>query len=98
MSTTYDAVIVGAGHNGLVCGAYLARAGRKVCVLERRALIGGASVTEEVWPGFKVSTEKVRARSNGRGAQHTIWLAEVDWTPRRGLPEDKKAREVVREP
>jgi phytoene dehydrogenase-like protein len=56
MSTTYDAVIVGAGHNGLVCGAYLARAGRKVCVLERRALIGGASVTEEVWPGFKVST------------------------------------------
>lgn len=56
MSKAYDAVIIGAGHNGLVCGAYLARAGHKVCVLERRHLIGGAAVTEELWPGFKVST------------------------------------------
>ena len=56
MSKTYDAVIIGGGHNGLVCGAYLARAGRSVCVLERRHLIGGAAVTEELWPGFKVST------------------------------------------
>lgn len=52
----YDAVIVGAGHNGLVCGAYLAKAGLKVCVLERRALVGGACATEEVWPGYHVST------------------------------------------
>lgn len=52
----YDAVIVGAGHNGLVCGAYLAKAGLRVCVLERRALIGGACATEEVWPGYHVST------------------------------------------
>ncbi len=52
----YDAVIVGAGHNGLVCGAYLAKAGLSVCVLERRPLIGGACVTEEVWPGYRVST------------------------------------------
>src|SRR5881394_262097 len=53
---TYDAVIIGAGHNGLVTAAYLARAGRKVLVLERRELIGGCTVTEELWPGFKVST------------------------------------------
>ncbi|MFN2544556.1 MAG: phytoene desaturase family protein [Actinomycetota bacterium] len=53
---TYDAIVVGGGHNGLVCAAYLARAGRRVAVLERRELVGGASVTEEVWPGYRVST------------------------------------------
>lgn len=52
----YDAIIVGAGHNGLVTAAYLARAGWKVLVLERRELVGGACVTERLWPGFKVST------------------------------------------
>lgn len=52
----FDAVIIGAGHNGLVCGAYLAKSGMKVLVLERRPLIGGACVTEEVWPGYRVST------------------------------------------
>jgi phytoene dehydrogenase-like protein len=52
----YDAIIIGAGHNGLVTAAYLARAGRKVLVLERRYVVGGACVTEEVFPGFKVST------------------------------------------
>lgn len=56
MAQVYDAVIVGGGHNGLVCGTYLAKAGLKVCVLERRPVIGGAVVTEELWPGFKVST------------------------------------------
>ena len=56
MATKYDAVIIGAGHNGLVTAAYLARAGRKVLVLERRDVIGGCVVTEELWPGFKVST------------------------------------------
>ena len=49
MTQTYDAIIVGAGHNGLTCAAYLARAGRKVLVLERRYLIGGATVTEEIF-------------------------------------------------
>jgi phytoene dehydrogenase-like protein len=51
----YDAIVIGAGHNGLTTAAYLARAGRKVLVLERRHLVGGAAVTEEVFPGFKFS-------------------------------------------
>jgi phytoene dehydrogenase-like protein len=51
-----DVVIIGAGHNGLVCAAYLARAGRSVLVLERRELVGGCAVTEEIWPGYHVST------------------------------------------
>jgi phytoene dehydrogenase-like protein len=51
----YDAIIIGAGHNGLTAAAYLARAGRKVLVLERRHLVGGAAVTEEIFPGFKFS-------------------------------------------
>jgi phytoene dehydrogenase-like protein len=55
-SLHYDAVVVGGGHNGLVCAAYLARAGMKTIVLERRHLLGGAAVTEEVWPGFRIST------------------------------------------
>ena len=49
----YDAIVIGGGHNGLTCAAYLARAGRKVLVLERRHVVGGAAVTEEVLPGFK---------------------------------------------
>ncbi|MCD6040608.1 MAG: crtI [Burkholderiales bacterium] len=51
----HDAIIIGGGHNGLVCAAYLARAGKKVLVLERRDRIGGAAVTEEVFPGFRFS-------------------------------------------
>src|SRR5580658_487066 len=56
MAGNYNAIIVGGGHNGLVSACYLARAGWKVLVLERRHLVGGACVTEEVFPGFKVST------------------------------------------
>ena len=54
MSTAeYDVIIIGGGHNGLTCGAYLARAGRRVLVLEKRQVLGGAAVTEEIYPGFK---------------------------------------------
>ena len=52
----YDCIIVGAGHNGLVTAAYLARAGWKVLVLESREVIGGACVTEDLWPGYREST------------------------------------------
>ena len=51
----YDAVIIGGGHNGLVAAAYLAKAGKKVCVVEKRPVLGGCCSTEELWPGFKVS-------------------------------------------
>ena len=55
-ASKYDCIVIGAGHNGLVCANYLARAGWKVLVLERRSVIGGACVTEPLWPGYKVST------------------------------------------
>ncbi len=58
MSTSnrlYDALVIGGGHNGLICAAYLARAGRRVKVLEKRHVLGGAAVTEELYPGFRFS-------------------------------------------
>jgi phytoene dehydrogenase-like protein len=54
-TSNYDAIIIGAGHNGLTTAAYLAKAGKKVLVLERRHVLGGAAVTEEIYPGFKFS-------------------------------------------
>src|SRR6187431_1376882 len=55
MTARYDALIIGAGHNGLVCAFYIARAGLKVRLLERRDVVGGAAVTEEFHPGFRNS-------------------------------------------
>jgi phytoene dehydrogenase-like protein len=54
--SNYDAIVIGAGHNGLVTAAYLAKAGKKVLVLERRTVIGGIAATEEIFPGFKFAT------------------------------------------
>ena len=66
MGEAYDAVIVGAGHNGLVVAGYLARAGRRVLVLERRDVVGGAAVTEELVPGFRFDS----------GAHRLGWLPD----------------------
>ncbi len=56
MPQRFDAIVVGGGHNGLVAAAYLSRAGRQTLVLERREMVGGCAVTEELWPGFRVSS------------------------------------------
>src|SRR5438552_12620425 len=55
MKERYDAIMIGGGHNGLVCAAYLAKGGLRTLVLERRHILGGAAVTEEVFPGFRFS-------------------------------------------
>jgi phytoene dehydrogenase-like protein len=55
-ASVFDGIVIGGGHNGLVAAGYLARAGKKVLVLERRDVVGGACVTEEIFPGFKIST------------------------------------------
>ena len=79
----YDAVIIGGGHNGLVCAAYLAMAGRKVVVLERRSIVGGAAVTEEFHPGFRnsvasytVSLLSPKVIADLRLAEHGLRIVE----------------------
>ena len=67
MSAFHDLIVIGGGHNGLVTAAYAARAGLKVLVLERREVLGGACVTEEVWPGWR-SWRGSFARSEPTGA------------------------------
>src|SRR5687767_14630690 len=97
MATRHDAIIIGGGHNGLVCAAYLARAGKRVLVVEQRERIGGAAVTEEVFPGFKFSVfsyvvsllrpEIIRDLDLPRHGLHILPL-ESTLTP---LPGDGKA-------
>jgi phytoene dehydrogenase-like protein len=79
----YDAVIIGGGHNGLVCAAYLAMAGQKVIVLERRGIVGGAAVTEEFHPGFRnsvaaytVSLLNPKVIADLRLAEHGLRIVE----------------------
>ena len=83
VEATWDAIIVGGGHNGLTCGAYLARAGKRVLILESRKRIGGACTIEEPWPGVSVSPCAYLA-----GLLHPLVIEELKlaargfhWTP-----------------
>jgi phytoene dehydrogenase-like protein len=77
-ATQWDAIVVGAGHNGLTCATYLARAGKRVLVLEARERVGGACTLEEPWPGFRVSPCAYLA-----GLLHPLVIQELDF-PRWG--------------
>lgn len=79
MNTHYDTLIIGAGHNGLVCAAYLAKAGRKVLVLERRGLVGGACVTEEIAPGYRSSTASYVVSLLLPEIEHDLKLAQFGY-------------------
>ena len=83
----YDAIIIGGGHNGLITAAYLAKAGKKVVVLEKRHLVGGASVTEEIFPGFKftvfsyvVSLQRPDIVRDLKLAQHGLTILPLEST------------------
>ncbi|MDQ4143430.1 MAG: NAD(P)/FAD-dependent oxidoreductase [Actinomycetota bacterium] len=82
--SSYDAVVIGAGHNGLTCAAYLARAGLKVAVVERSDRVGGACVTEELFPGFRIST-----------ASYSLSLLLPSVTEELGLELDIRAKDPV---
>ncbi len=93
-SACFDAAIIGGGHNGLTCAAYLAAGGLSVCVLERRAVLGGAAVTEEFHPGFRNSTASYtvsllnpRVIRDLRLAQHGLAIVERPFANFLPLPE-----------
>src|SRR5881296_2822529 len=93
---TYDAVIIGGGHNGLVCAAYLGMSGLKVKVLERRAVVGGAAVTEEFHPGFRnsvaaytVSLLQPKIIRDLRLAEHGLRIGERPFSNFLPLPDDQ---------
>ena len=75
-SRVFDAVLLGGGHNGLVCAAYLAAAGLDVCVCERRDVVGGAAVTEAFHPGFRNSTASYTVSLLDPGVIRDLKLAE----------------------
>src|SRR6201996_308876 len=78
-SGSYDAIVVGGGHNGLTTAAYLAKAGQKVLVLERRPILGGACVTEELWPGRRVSRASNAVRFLTPGTAKTRGLQDFGY-------------------
>src|SRR5579859_6657658 len=95
----YDAIVVGAGHNGLTAAAYLAKAGLRTLVLERREIVGGRCVTEEIAPGCRRSSSRAKRRSNGsggfrmkRGAVTFTWTGKTNRPAFPGLDEDEKVR------
>src|SRR5437764_8601428 len=95
----YDAVIIGGGHNGLTCAAYLAGAGLKVMVLERRAVVGGAAVTEEFAPGFRnsaaaytVSLLQPKVIRDLRLADHGLKIVERPYSNFLPLPDGRAFR------
>src|SRR5438552_9016004 len=75
-SSRYDAVIIGGGHNGLVCACYLAAGGLSVAVFERRGVVGGAAVTEEFHPGFRNSTASYTVSLLHPKVVHDLKLAQ----------------------
>jgi len=87
MATPWDAIVVGAGHNGLTCAAYLAKAGRRVLVLERRDVLGGATVSESPYPGFTfsscsyvVSLLRPQIIRDLELPRHGLEILPLDWT------------------
>ena len=80
--------MVGGGHNGLTCAAYLARAGARVLVLERRSIVGGACVTEEPWPGFRINTYAYLAGMLSPRVIDDLGLAQHGY---RTIPHDPEA-------
>jgi len=99
MKPSYDAIIIGAGHNALVCACYLARAGLRVRVLERRSVIGGAAVTQEFAPGFRnsvaaytVSLLNPKIIADLRLAQHGLRVVERPFANFLPLPDGDSFR------
>ena len=76
MPPDLDAAVVGGGHNGLTAAWYLARAGLRVGIFERRPFVGGAAITEELWPGYRFSTCAHMVHALDRGIQADLRLAE----------------------